>query len=116
MGLGKSLTLLCLIATDWPQLAKSSSAFRPTLLIVQPSILRTWEKELRTHLRPHTLRSWRYHGPKRANDITAMLAHDIVITTYDVVAIEWRGLDDGPKPLFTVDWRRIILDEGKSQS
>lgn len=42
-----------------------------------------------------------------------MLAHDIVITTYDVVATEYKSLDKGPRPLFDINWRRIVLDEGK---
>ena len=116
MGLGKTLSVISLIATDWSRRAKSSVGFVPTLLVVQPSLLQTWEKELRTHLRPQSLRFWKHHGPKRANDVAAMLAHDIVVTTYDVVAREWQGLDNGPKPLYSVNWHRIILDEGNSGS
>ena len=43
----------------------------------------------------------------------SMLAHDVVITTYDVVATEWKSVDKGPRPLFLVNWRRIVLDEGR---
>lgn len=43
-----------------------------------------------------------------------MLSHDIILTTYDVVALEWRNLDNGMKPLFSANWHRIVLDEGKS--
>ena len=45
--------------------------------------------------------------------MVSMLAHDVVITTYDVVATEWKSVDKGPRPLFLVNWRRIVLDEGK---
>ncbi|KAL2046939.1 hypothetical protein N7G274_000957 [Stereocaulon virgatum] len=116
MGLGKTLSVISLIATGWSRRTQSSVGFIPTILVVQPSLLQTWEKELRTHLRPQTLRFWRYHGPKRADDVAAMLAHDIVVTTYDVFAREWRGLDNGLKPLYLLNWHGIILDEGNSRS
>ncbi len=45
-----------------------------------------------------------------------MLWHDIVLTTYDVVAQEWRNLDNQLHPLFSTNWRRIVLDEGKTWS
>ena len=113
MGLGKSLSIISLVATDWPHYNMASSEGVPTLLVVPPSLLRTWEEELRRHLRPGTLRWWLYHGPKRSENKTSMLAHDIVITTYDVVATEWKSLDKGTRPLFSINWRRIVLDEGK---
>ena len=112
MGLGKTLTVISLLAMDWLPSTRNASKPYPTLLVVQPSLIRTWEKELGTHLRPKTLHCWRYHGPKRSEDVTTMLANDIVITTYDLVAIEWRNLCNGPKPLFSIDWHRIVLDEG----
>ena len=113
MGLGKSLSVLSLLAAEWPHCNSSSSEVVPTLIVVPPSLLRTWEEEIRRHLHPGTLRYWLYHGPKRSEDTVAMLAHDIVITTYDVVATEWKSVEKGPRPLFLVNWRRIVLDEGK---
>ena len=113
MGLGKSLSMISLLATDWQQRNPSSPEVVSTLLVVPPFLLQTWEEELRRHLYPETLRCCLYHGPRRSADMVAMLAHDIVITTYDVVATEWKSVDKGPRPLFLVNWRRIVLDEGK---
>ena len=113
MGLGKSLSMISLLATDWPRKTSGSTEVVSTLVVVPPSLLRTWEEELRRHLHQGTLRCWLYHGPKRSADMVSMLAHDIVITTYDVVATEWKSIDKGPRPLFLVNWRRIVLDEGK---
>ena len=45
-----------------------------------------------------------------------MLGYDIVLTTYDVVAQEWRNLGSQLNPLFSTNWRRIVLDEGKTWS
>ena len=113
MGLGKSLSMISLLANDWPHYKVGSSEVVPTLLVVPPSLLRTWDDEFRKHLHPGTLRCWKYHGPKRSMDLVSILAYDIVITTYDVVATEWKSLEKGPRPLFSIKWRRIILDEGK---
>lgn len=113
MGLGKSLSMISLLASEWPDYSSGPSELVPTLIVVPPSLVRTWEDELRRHLRPGTLRCWLYHGPKRAEDMVSMLAHDIVVTTYDVVATEWKSVEKGPRPLFLVNWRRIVLDEGK---
>ena len=114
MGLGKSLSIISLLANDWPRYDMGSSEVVPTLLVVPPSLLGTWKEELRKHLYPGTLRCWLYHGPKRSEDMASMLAHDIVITTYDVVATEWKSLNKGPRPLFSIKWWRIVLDEGKA--
>ena len=113
MGLGKSLSMISLLAADLPHKTSGSTEVVSTLIVVPPSLLRTWEEELRRHLYPGALRYCLYHGPKRSADIVSMLAHDVVITTYDVVATEWKSVDKGPRPLFLVNWRRIVLDEGK---
>ncbi len=112
MGLGKSLTVISLLALDWSYRPKNSQGITPTLLVVTLSLIRSWEEEFRCHLHPQTLQSWTYHGPKRSKDLTGMLGYDIVLTTYDVVAQEWRDLDNQLSPLFSTNWRRVILDEG----
>ena len=113
MGLGKSLSIISLLATDWQQSANEASRTLPTLVVVPPSLLRTWEAQLRQHLHPGTLRYLLYHGPNRSDEITLILAYDVVITTYNVVATEWKSLEKRPRNLFSVTWRRIVLDEGK---
>ena len=116
MGLGKSLSIISLLATDWSHRAKNSQGVTPTLLIVTLPLIRTWEEEFRCHLHPQTLRYWTYHGPKRSKDVNVILAYDVVLTTYDVVAQEWRKLNSQSSLLFSTNWRRIVLDEGKTKS
>ena len=113
MGLGKSLSIISLLANDWSHYNLGPSEVVPTLLVVPSSLLQIWEDELKRHLHPRTLCYWLYYGPKRSENTASMLAHDIIITTYDVVAIEYKSLDKGPRPLFSINWRRIVLDEGK---
>ena len=116
MGLGKSLTVISLLALDWSHRPQNSHGVTPTLLVVTLPLIRTWEEEFRGHLHPQTLRCWTYHGPKRSKDVSRMLGYDIVLTTYDIVAQEWRNLDNQLHPLFSTNWRRIVLDEGKTWS
>jgi len=87
----------------------------PTLLAVPPSLLRTWEKELKSHIHFDTLRYWKYHGSKRSNGVLMMFAYDIVLTTYHVVALKRRDFDNWLKPLHSHSWYHIVLDEGRSE-
>lgn len=79
MGLGKSLSLISLVATGWSKSTEQASGLRP----------------------------------RRSHDVAALLAYDIVLTSYDIVAQEWRRLDKERQPLYSHSWHRIILDEGK---
>ena len=113
LGLGKTLSMISLLAMDWLYCEKRSSKRSPTLLVVQSSLLQTWERELKTHLHPETLRWCRYHGPKRFHDTSRTPSPDIVITTYDVVSADWRRIAYSLGPLFSTTWRRVVLDEGE---
>ena len=117
MGLGKSLSVLALcahtknLASGWHSRSQPSVS-KSTLLIVPLSLLRTWEDQISTHFYPGTLSCWRYHDSKRNIDTLCLAAYDIVLTTYDVVALQWRDCQKGLTPLFSITWSRIILDEG----
>ena len=111
MGLGKSLSMISLIASD--RGSKDPSLTQPTLLVVPLSLISTWEAEFDTHLEPQALRYWRYYGPNRQESAILISHYDVVVTTYDTVALEWQKLEKGVTPLFAVDWHRVILDEGK---
>ena len=112
MGLGKSLSMLALIAGDCSDRTHMPLESRKTLLIVPSSLVCTWEDELRAHVRPDTLRWALYRGPSRFRTFKDMLKCDVIITTYNVLATEWRNLKRGSKPLFSFQWHRIVLDEG----
>ena len=113
MGLGKSLSIISLIATDWPRSTAQVSGGKATILVAPSSLVRTWEGELIQHVRPNTLRWKVYHGPNRFKDIQDTLRCDLVITTYNVLATEWRDPSRTAKPLFSTPWHRIVLDEGR---
>ncbi|KAF9024848.1 hypothetical protein BDZ89DRAFT_1068783 [Hymenopellis radicata] len=120
MGLGKTLTMIALVlATKKDKPAHFSNA---TLIVVPLSILSNWEKQIQDHCSPGALKAHVYYGPGRSVSAEDLGQFDMVITTYQVCVTEHTDFkpEDGPskkkrkggKPLFGVQWKRIILDEG----
>jgi hypothetical protein len=62
------------------------------------------------HILPNTLNIHKYHGPKKELSPLKLLDYDVIFTTYATVAAEFRR---GNNVLNTVNWFRILLDEGK---
>ncbi|KAI1074222.1 SNF2 family N-terminal domain-containing protein [Whalleya microplaca] len=120
MGLGKTLTMIALVATDLeatePLTADMEDSetgkqdITATLVIIPPPLLDTWEEQLFEHVAEGTLRYRRHHGKNRAIGVEEFETVNIVLTTYHTVSAEWKQ-DTGKSPLFSVHWRRIILDE-----
>ncbi|PQE30180.1 SNF2 family N-terminal domain-domain-containing protein [Rutstroemia sp. NJR-2017a WRK4] len=137
MGLGKTLSMICLIAANQAHLPTSSlfnsmlpTVIKTTLLIVPPActyetrncccyltnlgtVIQAWKKQFDLHLRPGKLTYCIYHGQNR-KDIESLGRYDVVITTYHTISAIWRKLDRRPeneKSIFSLAWHRVILDE-----
>ncbi|KAH8383260.1 hypothetical protein KR009_007599, partial [Drosophila setifemur] len=89
-----------------------------TLVVCPASLLRQWEGEVQSKVVRHGLTVCVHHGNNRETKGKHLRTYDIVVTTYQIVAREFKELS----ALFGVKWRRIILDEAhvvrnhKSQS
>ncbi|KAL5313425.1 hypothetical protein ACEPPN_019158 [Leptodophora sp. 'Broadleaf-Isolate-01'] len=118
MGLGKSLSMISLVATN--QFSGSGHLTeadmmptKSTLLVVPLPLLQTWETQLLRHLYPNSLSWCKFHGPNKPS-IEELVSFDIVITTYKTVALQWKTHKKqsmGLKNLFSLYWHRIVLDE-----
>ena len=123
MGMGKSLSIISLIASGLPSTRPSTSlplsgncdqcsdSLHCTLLVVPPNLLHTWETQLNRHLFPGSLRYRRHHGKDRIKQRSALVDLDVIVTTYQTITTEYQKRHSTSSILFTVNWHRIILDE-----
>ena len=117
MGMGKTLEMISLLVTD----SNVSSKSKTTLIVAPVGVMSNWSGQISHHIKPdHALRVLVYHGnnkkPMSANDFND---YDVIITSYGTLATEYlpRGKKNPPsglrsQGLFSVHWRRVILDEG----
>uniref|UniRef100_H3AGZ3 Helicase like transcription factor n=1 Tax=Latimeria chalumnae TaxID=7897 RepID=H3AGZ3_LATCH len=92
---------------------KSSPKKRPraTLIICPLSVLSNWIDQFEQHIRPDV--KWNlyiYYGPDRNKDPEFLAQQDVVLTTYNVLTVDYGTKWDSP--LHKVQWLRVILDEG----
>ncbi|EXJ83871.1 hypothetical protein A1O1_07499 [Capronia coronata CBS 617.96] len=115
MGLGKTIQIISLIMAD------PRKNGQPTLIIAPLSVMSNWSQQAALHVKnKYTPRILTYHGQGNTDLSPKQLQeYDIVITTYQTMTRELFAYG-APKPLptpaakglFSVTWRRIVLDEG----
>lgn len=117
MGMGKTLEMISLITMDSNVPAKSKT----TLIIAPVGVMSNWSGQIAHHVKPdHALRVLIYHGNnKKPMNPEDFGDYDVVITSYGTLATEYfpRGKKippsvPRPQGLFSMKWRRVILDEG----
>lgn len=101
MGLGKTAQVIATLLAD--------PTDEPTLVVCPVSVLGNWHRELERFA--PGLSVLVHHGPGRFRDhdepfAERAAAHDVVLTTYSLVA---RDLDE----LTAVGWGRMVLDEAQ---
>lgn len=118
MGLGKTIQTIALIAAD----PKANS--QPTLILAPLSVMSNWSGQIESHIDPEKpMRVLTYHGKsKQKQGPKDFQQYDVVISTYETMSSEyWEGATGGgkiskkgtrSKGLYSVHWRRIVLDEG----
>ncbi|RAL10024.1 DEAD/DEAH box helicase [Aspergillus homomorphus CBS 101889] len=112
MGLGKTIQIISLIlANSQPKTPASS---KTTLIISPVGVMSNWKTQAQDHT--HSDRAPKVHvyhgqGKKEAANLDQ---YDIVITSYGALAMEYNPNDKVPpkKGLFSLQWRRVVLDEG----
>ncbi|KAH4937778.1 hypothetical protein HBI79_064250 [Parastagonospora nodorum] len=120
MGLGKTIQTISLIMADRELGRKAPDACGATLILAPVSVMSNWSSQMQKHLKPeHALRVMFWHGNrKQPIDPKQIENYDVVISTYDSVSVEWYSQKSTDLPrkagVYSVKWRRIILDEGHS--
>ncbi|UKZ74482.1 hypothetical protein TrVFT333_002151 [Trichoderma virens FT-333] len=100
MGLGKTLTMIALAATDLDTNTNGEAymsiddegnyAVPTTLIVVPPPLLGTWEEQLTEHVVAGSM-EWRCHyGKKKFVDKYELDSVNVVLTTYHTVSAEWK--------------------------
>jgi len=121
MGLGKTIQVISLIAADKITDQSRSGVSGATLILAPLSVMSNWSSQMERHVKQkHALRVLTYHGPKRVPiDRNIITNYNVLITTYDTMMAEyWSGAtkqaEKVPRKsgLFSVTWRRLVLDEG----
>lgn len=140
MGLGKTVELISLISlhrrTQAPiqfvddYTGTEVTSCNATLIITPPTILEQWKSEIARHA--PDLKVFHYTGLKGEDkDVEIIqrhfMEHDIVLTTYTVLAAEIHYAQEAPKrnlrrekvyvqrrsPLVSLSWWRVCLDEAQ---
>ncbi|KAI1825982.1 hypothetical protein F4861DRAFT_145528 [Xylaria intraflava] len=106
MGLGKTLQTISLIMNG-------GFGSGPTLIVAPTGVLSNWEQQFAEHVKAdHVPRVLRYHGSSKYHQFKTadILQYDVVITSYGMIASQFGSANW--TALFSVDWRRVVLDEG----
>lgn len=112
MGLGKTIQIISLIlANSQP---RSEGGSKTTLIISPVGVMSNWRDQIEAHIdKEKALRVLKYHGPGK-KEAANLDQYDVVITSYGALAAEYNpGAKKPPaKGLFSIHWRRVVLDEG----
>ncbi|KAL3488777.1 SNF2 family N-terminal domain-containing protein [Aspergillus germanicus] len=124
-GMGKTLTTLVLIektmadAIVWAQDPRKSLApcapkkrpCRATLVIVPTrGLIDNWIKQIKGFF-AQRLKTLVYLSGTRRDSIGEVQSHDIVLTTYAQLAIDYSFSGESEVNLYDFEWYRVVLDE-----
>ena len=132
MGLGKTLSILALVAYTLPEayawantspppaLVRDSPDIRntkTTLLVAPLSAVNNWVAQIKEHVLEGAVSYYVFHGASRTADVEELSKYDLVITTYSIILSELSGRGSkrvggtGVSPLAKMNMFRIVLDE-----
>ncbi|KAI4715644.1 hypothetical protein E4T48_08186 [Aureobasidium sp. EXF-10727] len=129
MGLGKTVQAISLMVTN-----RSEDPLNKTTLILAPvALLRQWEQEIMTKVKPgrHRLNTFIHHSSAKKKAHRELRDFDVVLTTFGTIAAELKKMEkyemrkkadpmaqprDDEKCMFIgpdCKWYRVIVDEAQ---
>ncbi|KAJ5462877.1 hypothetical protein N7475_007821 [Penicillium sp. IBT 31633x] len=112
MGLGKTIQIISLILANTKPLTADSS--KTTLIIAPVGVMSNWRNQIQEHAHKETAPSVLiYHGSGK-KEAANLSQYDVVITSYGALSLDFNPKANQPpaKGLFSLHWRRVVLDEG----
>ncbi|KAL4883309.1 SNF2 family N-terminal domain-containing protein [Aspergillus karnatakaensis] len=112
MGLGKTIQIISLILSNSQPKTEDSS--KATLIIAPVGVMSNWKNQIQDHTHPEqTPRVLIYHGSGK-KEARNLAQYNVVITSYGALAMEYKSSTIAPafEGLFSLRWRRVVLDEG----
>ncbi|KAF9071904.1 SNF2 family N-terminal domain-containing protein [Rhodocollybia butyracea] len=88
MGLGKTVQLIALMTKNQSQDPKCKT----TLILAPTALLDQWKLELETKANVAN-RALIYHGSSKPKKASELLKYDVVLTTFQTMALEWPDLE-----------------------
>lgn len=112
MGLGKTIQVISLVLASLQP--KSPGATTTTLIISPVGVMSNWKDQMNDHTHPENApQVLIYHGSGK-KEADNLAQYDVVVTSYGALAMEYKP-DSKKLPakgLFSIHWRRVVLDEG----
>jgi SNF2 family DNA or RNA helicase len=101
MGLGKTVQILALLALEKAR----GNLVQPALIVAPTSLMTNWFNEAQKFA--PDLRVLVLHGASRKQNFAAISEHDVVLTTYPLIARD-------REVLLSRDWHVAVLDEAQT--
>lgn len=112
MGLGKTIQVISLIlANSQPKTPESSGS---TLIVSPVGVMSNWRNQIHDHTQGENApKVFIYHGAGK-KEVANLNQYDVVVTSYGALAMEYNPSAKviPTKGIFSVNWRRVVLDEG----
>ncbi|KAE8142226.1 SNF2 family N-terminal domain-containing protein [Aspergillus pseudotamarii] len=112
MGLGKTIQIISLILANSAPRTPGSS--KTTLIVAPVGVMSNWKNQIQDHTHSESApRVHVYHGTGK-KEAANLDQYDVVVTSYGALAMEYNPNAKMPPKtgIFSVYWRRIVLDEG----
>ncbi|XXG45426.1 hypothetical protein AAC387_Pa02g0510 [Persea americana] len=94
-----------------PQVKSRPTVKGGTLIICPMALLGQWKDELEAHSRPGSISVFVHYGGDRTNNPTVISEHDVVLTTYGVLASSYKHDAENNSIFHSIEWYRVVLDE-----